>query len=87
MWPRRFLAVQHCACNVFTEEGHWCLQAPACASTLDLELTVAKGDGACLECSLRYNTQLYEASTAQRMLGHLMVRPGFAGLPSPVVRP
>jgi len=87
MWPRRVLAVQRYVCNVCTGEWHWCLQAPACASTLDLKLTVAKGDGACLECSLRYNKQLYEARTAQRMLGHLMVRPGFAGLSLPVVRP
>ena len=87
MWLRRLLAVQRCLCSVFTGESHWCLQAPACASMLDLELTVAKGDGACLECSLRYNAQLYESSTAQRMLGHLMVRPRSAGLSPPVVRP
>ena len=43
------------------------------ASTLDLELTVREGEGGRLECSLAFNLDLFNASTARRMLDHLMV--------------
>lgn len=41
---------------------------------LDLELTVREGRGERLECSLAYNLDLFDASTAQRMLDHVLVR-------------
>ena len=45
------------------------------ASALDLELTVAVGEAERLECTLVYNTDLYDAATAERMLSHLMACP------------
>lgn len=42
---------------------------------LDLELAVHEGGGESLECRLAFNLDLFDASTAQRMLGHLMARP------------
>ncbi len=45
------------------------------ASALDLELTVAVGDAERLECTLVYNTDVYDAATAERMLAHLMACP------------
>jgi len=53
---------------------------------LDLELTVREGRGERLECSLAHNLDLFDASTAQRMLDHVLVRllvpcAGLASLP------
>ncbi len=45
------------------------------ASALDLELTVAVGDAERLECTLVYNTDVYNAATAERTLAHLMACP------------
>jgi hypothetical protein len=45
------------------------------ASALDLELTVAVGEAERLECTLMYNTDVYDAATAKRMLAHLMACP------------
>ena len=41
---------------------------------LDLELAVREGEGERMECSLTYNLELYNTSTADRMLNHLTVR-------------
>lgn len=43
------------------------------ASVLDLELTVREGEGEGLECCLAFSQDLFDASTARRMLDNFMV--------------